>query len=515
MKRSTFLWMGGLSGLAAPIVAGMPPARIPPHNWEGYDFGPPPPIRNRLFQGPFTNYGPEANVPGGHVVMATTPGDKPVPNFGTGMVTYICDEAGPPIHAPGGLRKAIEDLARWPLGNVLYLRVDWKDIQKSRGRLDFPEHWALTFEMAEKYGKRVAFRIQLMNPVIEGEAMPDFLLGEVPLVKLGTTEEIGLPGKVHYAPRYDHPAFMSAFREMDDLLAEKYNGHPLVEYVDTCMYGFWGEGHTWPFEGNPFPDYRTAENTCIAMFEHQAANWSRTPLVTNTQPDFSQVGNSEVLDRTVRTYNWLRTDTIFIENSQIDALSNRPPWTGATIEQGITLGDPASLDIVEGVPRNLNILSHVRDVGPNYFSLWNWHRISLENLLSYYDKYPEHLNGLAREIGYRIRPSWIWSFEKDGYPGIVLGMVNDGVAAVPGALIVRVRDSQGQVDLEGSLDPGYPLPGKVRQAQFLLPKGTAWEGLEISLEIEVKGVRRPVRWACAQQTEANGALRLRPNLTNR
>ena len=41
------------------------------------------------------------------------------------------------------------------------------------------------------------------------------------------------------------------------------------------------------------------------------------PLTTNTQPDFNRVGNFELLERTVRSHNWLRTDTIFIENEQI------------------------------------------------------------------------------------------------------------------------------------------------------------------------------------------------------
>jgi hypothetical protein len=58
-------------------------------------------------------------------------------------------------------------------------------------------------------------------------------------------------------------------------------------------------------------------------------------LATNTQPDFSKVGNSELLDRTVRSFNWLRTDTIFIENEQIEALSNRPPWTGLPLKRAV------------------------------------------------------------------------------------------------------------------------------------------------------------------------------------
>jgi hypothetical protein len=464
---------------------------------------------DRLFQGPFSNYGPDANAPGAAVAMTTAPSPTPVQNFGMGLVTYICDEVGPPKIKGEELRDSIEKLARLPLGNILYIRVDWRDIQKEPGKLEFPEHWNLTFKMAKKYGKRVAFRIQLMSPVIEGHSMPDFLVDKVPLVKLGTTDKIGIPNKVHYAPRYDHPEFMSAFKEMDDLLSQKYNGHELVEYVDTCMYGFWGEGHTWPFEGNPFPDYCTAENTFIEIFQHQAANWSKTPLTTNTQPDFSYVGNSEVLDRTVRTYNWLRTDTIFIENSQIDAISHRPPWIGATIEQGLTKGDEACLKVMDGIPRNENIIAHVKDVGPNYFSLWNWHNISSENLLGYYEKFPEHLDRLALAIGYRVRPSWIWYFEKDGFPGIVLGVVNDGISGVPGALRISITGVDNSFEKSGSLDPGYPLPGKVRQTLFMLPKGTLFEGLRLKAEIEVKGVRHPIRWACSQRLETDGSLKLK------
>lgn len=513
MKRRSFIANSASLGLwtgIAPFPFGG--TKVQPHNWDGYDF-PPPAISNRLDQGPFSTYGPEANAPGAFVVMATTPSKKPLNNFGAGMVTYICDEVGPPKIKGETLREAIEKLARFPLGNVLYLRVDWRDIQKEPGKLNFPEHWDITFEMAKKYGKRVAFRIQLMSPVIEPDSIPDFLTGKVPMVELGTTSEIGIPNKVHYAPRYDHPNFMKAFKEMDDLLSDIYNGHELVEYVDTCMYGFWGEGNTWPFDGNPFPDYYTAEQTFIEMFEHQVSNWTKTPLVTNTQPDFSNVGNSEILDRTVRSHNWLRTDTIFIETSQIDALSNRPPWIGATIEQGLrTESENLDSAIEEGITRNDNIIHHIKDVSPNYFSLWNWHKISLENLLGYYEKHPGALDNLASEIGYRVRPSWVWYFERDGYPGIVLGMVNDGLCGVPGALKLTLMDTENNSIASGSLDPGYPLPGKVRQASFTLPKGTSWKGLKLIAHIEVKGIQHPIQWSCSQEHEPDGSLILRPNL---
>jgi len=93
-----------------------------------------------------------------------------------------------------------------------------------------------------------------------------------------------------------------------------------------------------------------------------------------------------------------------------------------------------------------------------------------------------------------------------------VGFANDGIAGVPGALCVQVTSDDGKVNVGGSLDPGYPLPGKIRQAQFGLPRGTDWKGLQLRAEIEVKGVRHPVRWACQQKLNSDDSLTLRPNL---
>jgi hypothetical protein len=245
------------------------------------------------------------------------------------------------------------------------------------------------------------------------------------------------------------------------------------------------------------------------MLQYQVSRWKKTPLLTNTQPDFSKVGNSELLDRTVRSGNWLRTDTIFIENEQIDALSNRPPWTGVSVEVGMSDGSPKTLKVDEGVSYTDNVVQHVQDVGANYFSLWNWHRIQADRVLAYYHQYPEAIDLLARRIGYRVRPSWIWTYEEGGYPGLIVGFTNDGIASVPGVLRVSVTTPDGRVIVGGSLDAGYPMPGKVRQAKFPLPKGMHWKGLRLKAEIEVKGQRYPVRWACRQQLNEDGSLTLR------
>jgi hypothetical protein len=58
------------------------------------------------------------------------------------------------------------------------------------------------------------------------------------------------------------------------------------------------------------------------------------------------------------------------------------------------------------------------------------------------------------------------------------------------------------------LDAGYPISGKVRQAKLALPKDTDWKGLRLKAEIEVKGQRHPVRWACQQKLNDDGSLTL-------
>jgi hypothetical protein len=73
-----------------------------------------------------------------------------------------------------------------------------------------------------------------------------------------------------------------------------------------------------------------------------------------------------------------------------------------------------------------------------------------------------------------------------------------------------VISREGQSLATGGLDAGYPLPGKVRQAQLPLPAGTKWQGLRLKAEIEVKGQRYPVRWACHQKLNEDGSLTLRP-----
>ena len=519
-RRELLRFAAAGAGIAAAPRAAS--AFVPAHRWDGYDWGTEPAVLDRLNQGPFPQYPPEEILPGSEVVMATTPSREIVPGYGMGLITYVTGDFGAETFQGVDMEKAIDDMARIPMGQKLYIRPTWRELQKRPGRLDPEAYWKATFAAARRYGKRVGLRVMMSSPDTRAPALPDFLLAKIPMVRLQGEwkrhgREAARQPAFYEEPRYDHPAFQEAFRELNALLAQELDGNPLVEFVDTFLYGFWGEGHTWPFTNHPFADDATAERTFVRMFDVQLAHWKKTPLVTNTQPDFSRVGNSEILDRTVRSHNWLRTDTIFIENEQIEALSNRPPWVAAILEASMSDGSPDSMEIDEGVTLTDNVIAHAIDLGVNYWSLWNWHDEKAENVLRYYNQRPEMIDTIARRIGYRVRPSWIWTYggggggadDARGQNGLVIGFANDGIAGVPGVLRVTVRDDAGRILVAGGLDAGWPVPGKIRQARLPLPAGTAWEGLRLSAELQVKGTSHPVRWACHQKLEEDGSLRLR------
>ena len=521
MQRREFLRSGAALAVGAELEAGKALAFVPAHNWEKYDFGSGPVVSDRLNQGPFSQYPPDAVIPTDDVVMTTTPSDEVVPNYGKGLITYITADMGTDEIKSDNISQAIEELVRFPLGQQLYLRPTWREVQPRPGRLDFPDYIELVFDLAKKNDKRIGLRIQMSAPdYTHAPALPDFILERVPKIDLvlsdkesqASAERYLRNPHARYQPRFDDFFFQQAFRDLVGAMVAEFNGNPVIEFIDTFMYGFWGEGHTWPFGNNPFPDYQTAERTWIQMLEVQLEGFTKTPLLTNTQPDFSRVGNSEVLDRSIRSNNWIRSDTIFIENEQIEALSNRPPWIAAVLEQPLP-GKPISVQAAqEGISPAENMIAHVMDIGANYWSLWNFHHIDPKMLMSYYEASPVWFDRINRRVGYRVRPSFIWSYDDGGYTGLIIGFANDGIAGVPGVLRVSVESVDGKALKSGCLDAGYPLPGKIRQAQFVLPQGTKWQGLKLKAEIEVKGMRYPVRWACHQKLNDDGSLTLRPNL---
>jgi len=103
----------------------------------------------------------------------------------------------------------------------------------------------------------------------------------------------------------------------------------------------------------------------------------------------------------------------------------------------------------------------------------------------------------------------VWQRKRSSTDELVVAFANDGAASVPGVLRVSAQTGDGKSLAGGGLDAGHPFAGRLRLASFRLPPGRGGSEVRLRAEIEVKGVRRPVRWACAQPLEADGALVVR------
>lgn len=552
MQRRDFLKNGALLAGACGVMPGRVRADVPDHRWENYDFGSGPRVPNRLNQGPFG----VSQDQGWFTIFATEPSTKHIRNFGTGLVGYTWEENGPALGVQCGretIEEGVEKLASLPFMDVLYIRCDWRDVQSKAGSLDLNPVWNATFDAAKRHNLRVGFRIQLSSPNIQPQklSMPDFLHGKVPLVNIGHKTKERSVSFDFYEPQYDSPAFQKAFTELNELLADRFDGDPLMEYMDLMMYGFWGEGHTNDLP-NPFPDYLTAEKTFVHMTQLQIDAWKKTPLAVNMEPDISKAGNRQVQDDAVRAECWVRSDSLIMDEPiQIDELGHRPPWLASIIEYapnrhyvlpeyeaevqsciseinqrrtangssrplpgylGGHIDMPLTVDDYphqSGGPRTLPLRVvggfHALDIGTNYFSLWT----EAHNIQRYYEKYPEAFRAMEQRLGYRVRPSWIWQRKRYDTMELILGIANDGVAGVPGVLGVYAETADGRVKVGGNLDAGHPHGGQVREASIILPKGLDGQRINLRAELEVKGVRHPVQWACHHPTNADGSLTVR------
>ena len=234
--------------------------------------------------------------------------------------------------------------------------------------------------------------------------------------------------------------------------------------------------------------------------------WKKTPLAVNTEPDISKVGNREVHDICVREGCWLRSDSILnIEEAlQVENLANRPPWCAVVMEDGGYRDyDIAHIPLDEaGINLREKAMLHVLDLGANYWSLWT----EGENLKRYNERYPRGFDALQKRMGYRVRPSWVWQRKRYGTSEVIVSITNDGVSGIPGALRLSLESLDGRFKMGGSLDAGHPHGGRIRQAAFVLPRGFEGQKLRLHAEIETKGIRRPVNWACEQPLERSDSF---------
>jgi hypothetical protein len=241
------------------------------------------------------------------------------------------------------------------------------------------------------------------------------------------------------------------------------------------------------------------------MTAEQLQTWNKTPLAVNTQPDISHVGNRGIIDMATRAGAWMRSDSIIVEEPiQIDEIADRPPWLAAVMEDGYFRQYDVSKLALDSAGVNVmeNYMLHALDLRANFWSLWT----ESDNLKLYNERYPRGFERLRTNLGYRVRPAWVWQRKRYGTSELIVGVANGGVASIPGVLWLSVESAEAGWKLRGSLDAGHPHGGGIRECSFLLPKGYVGS-VHLSAQLEIRsGIMKPISWACEQALNPDGSI---------
>jgi hypothetical protein len=278
------------------------------------------------------------------------------------------------------------------------------------------------------------------------------------------------------------------------------------------MYGFWGEAHTGTYRSS-YTDKALAESIFLNFARQQLDCWKHTRIAVNLQPDISRVGNDTVQRLMIDAGEWIRTDSIILdEPQQIELINSRPADCAVIIEDGWRrdhLTDVAYLNIPDfahsGVDYLENAMLHALDAGANYWALW----LEADNIERYFAQNPTGLDAMRQRLGYRLRPSWVWQRKRQGATELVVAITNNGVAGVPGQLSLLLYAKDGTLLSGGMLDGGQPHAGRLRLASLMLPEGFTGNEVFIRAELLAKGVAHPITWACAQGTDEKGGVPIR------
>ncbi len=502
---TAFLGAGGLMDVHAE--------KVRPEDWEDA-FPNPPKVYNRLDQGMFETLVPEDRF--GQTQMLTSPTDAYVPNPGMGYQVYAYEEGGTPDIPGQTAAEAIEKLLQLPFCDMVYMRTDWRVIQQRPGKLELPEMWQHALKLARELGKRISFRIQLGNPG-PVPAVPKFVLD-----KSGGTVDIN-NGWLQL-PNYQHSEFKQYFKEMNRMLADLYDDDPAVECVDFAGYGAWGEWHSKGVSS--FPDPLTASETLSWMIEEQLDAWKRTAMVMVAHGGSSYIRLKDVMSVAMKGDCWWRRDNVglYIKPSEAYMLTNHPGWQANIIEDGRfrnhRLADPEEVEDIPGQHIRDHLMMNALDLNAHYWALWQ----HADNIIEYREKYKRGFQLLDRQLGYRLRPSWIWVDTNKEPHSLIIAIKNDGCAAPPGILRIYVSDEGHTFKAGGGLDPGLPGPADIRICRIILPKGIKWRTnkldydasllstdypLRLFAELEIKANRHPVRWACSEPLNEDGSLTIR------
>ncbi|WP_250007540.1 DUF4832 domain-containing protein [Actinoplanes sp. M2I2] len=118
-------------------------------------------------------------------------------------------------------------------------------------------------------GHQSAFRVYLDYPG-RPTGIPQYLLDQGLVTR--PYPDFGNNG-VSVAPDWNDPRLISALENFITALGRRYDGDPRIGFLTLGLIGFWGEWHTWPYDGTTQPEnwMPSTENLTRILNRYDAA----------------------------------------------------------------------------------------------------------------------------------------------------------------------------------------------------------------------------------------------------
>lgn len=241
-----------------------------------------------------------------------------------------------------------DDVRDFPGLNHIYLRFNWGDIEKTEGELD----WSYIDAIMEAWGVK-GCRFALRVCTFQGDlsnATPTWVWDAG-----GHCVDFMVEGRICPEPVYDDPVYLEKLGNFMRKYGEKFNGHPLVEYIDIGTFGVWGEANASRLY--PVETIRTHLDLHIRNFPDTPIMFNDDFVPNRSGREFVPGESQELLDYAREQGLCLRDDSImyapYIEHgydsllvpSEYDALYENGPidtefchvwyWTNPKNDEGV------------------------------------------------------------------------------------------------------------------------------------------------------------------------------------
>ena len=160
--------------------------------------------------------------------------DAPIANPLKGFFPFAPEDGSAPKAVDGALPYTME-WAYFPVNAVV----------TGRDTYDFTKVDALLDAIASR-GHQAVIRFALDTPG-KKSGMPQYLIDAG--TDTSRTYDFYDNKKISFSPNYDDPKVQEMLLHFVAALGDKYDGDPRIGYITAGLYGFWGEEHTYPYNG--------------------------------------------------------------------------------------------------------------------------------------------------------------------------------------------------------------------------------------------------------------------------